>query len=532
MVSPGPGRNRAPGPAGSPSTLSGVPDVTQTRPAAPPETPLGTVTDWLGPALREVRHDRPGTVVTGVTLSSQRVSPGDLYVASPGARAHGAGYAADAVAAGAVAVLTDAEGATRCEDLDVPVLVVERPRGVVGSLAARVYGEPARDLTMLAVTGTQGKTTTTRLAEGALSAAGLPAAVIGTVGTRVNGRDVRTSLTTPEAPDLHALFALMREEGVQVCAMEVSSHALVMGRVDGVVFDVACFTNLGRDHLDFHETVEDYFQAKATLFSPEHARLGLVNVDDAHGRRLVHEARVPVRTFSASGADADWRASDVRLEPEGSTFTVHPPAGEPFEARVPLAGQFNVANALCAIAGLAEAGLDPRVVAAGMAASTGVPGRLERVDTGRDFLAVVDYAHKPDAVAAALEALRPMTAGRLVVVIGAGGDRDTGKRPLMGETAARLADVLVVTDDNPRTEDPAAIRAAVLAGAAQVPEGRRAEVHEVGGRREAIRLAVSLAGAGDTLVVAGKGHETGQEIAGTVHPFDDRVVLAEEMRAR
>ncbi|MGN6130399.1 MAG: UDP-N-acetylmuramoyl-L-alanyl-D-glutamate--2,6-diaminopimelate ligase [Nocardioidaceae bacterium] len=509
-----------------------MPDVTQTRPAAPPETPLGTLAGWLAADLREVRHDRPDTRVTGVTLSSQRVRAGDLYVASPGARAHGASYAADAVASGAVAVLTDAEGARLCEDLGVPVLVVDRPRAVVGGLAARVYGEPARALTMLAVTGTQGKTTTTRLAEGALSAAGVPAAVIGTVGTRVNGHDVKTSLTTPEAPDLHGLFALMREQGVRVCAMEVSSHALVMGRVDGVVFDVACFTNLGRDHLDFHETVEDYFQAKATLFTPEHARLGLVNIDDEHGRRLVREASISIRTFSASGAAADWRASDVRLEPEGSTFTVHPPSGEPFAASVPLAGQFNVANALCAIAGLAEAGLDPRAVAAGMASSAGVPGRLERVDVGQDFVALVDYAHKPDAVAAALEALRPTTAGRLLVVLGAGGDRDTGKRPLMGELAARLADVLVVTDDNPRTEDPAAIRAEVLAGAAGVPQEQRAEVHEVGGRRDAIRLAVSLAGPGDTLVVAGKGHETGQEVGGTLHPFDDRVVLAEEMRAR
>ncbi len=493
---------------------------------------MRTVAGWLGDTLVEVLGAADDVAVTGLTLSSQRAVPGDLYVAPAGTRAHGATYAAQAVEAGAVAVLTDPAGAALCPEIGVPVLVVDRPRQVLGSLAAHVYGDPATALRLVAVTGTQGKTTTTRLAEAALTAAGVPAAVIGTVGTRVNGTDVQTSLTTPEAPDLHGLFAVMREHGVVGCAMEVSSHALVMGRVDGVVFDVACFTNLGRDHLDFHADVEEYFAAKASLFTPERARLGLVNVDDEHGRRLVTEATVPVRTFSASGADADWRAVDVHLEPTGSTFTVLPPSGEPFAARVPLTGDFNVANALCAIAGLAEAGFDPRGVADAMATSGGVPGRLEQVDAGQDFLAVVDYAHKPDAVEAALTALRPLTKGRLIVVIGAGGDRDTGKRPLMGEVAGRLADVLVVTDDNPRTEDPAAIRSALLAGAGRVPEETRAVVHEQGDRRAAIRLAVSLAEAGDTVVVAGKGHEAGQEVHGTVHPFDDRTVLAEEMRTR
>ncbi|MGN6576641.1 MAG: UDP-N-acetylmuramoyl-L-alanyl-D-glutamate--2,6-diaminopimelate ligase [Nocardioides sp.] len=488
--------------------------------------------EWLGGHLLELRADDSGAVVTGLTLSSQRVRPGDLYAAPAGSSAHGASYAADAVAAGAVAVLTDPAGAELCAGLDVPVLVVDKPRTVLGMLSARVYGEPAAKLRLVAVTGTQGKTTTTRLAEAALTAAGVNAAVVGTVGTRVNGQDVKTSLTTPEAPDLHALFAVMAERDVAACAMEVSSHALVMGRVDGVVFDVACFTNLGRDHLDFHADVEDYFAAKASLFTPQRARLGLVNVDDEYGRRLVAEASIPVRTFSSAGSTADWQATDVVVRPEGSSFVVHTPGGDAFTAQVPLTGDYNVSNALCAIAALGEAGFDPRVVARGMAASGGVPGRLERVDAGQDFLAVVDYAHKPDAVTAALTALRPQATGRLIVVIGAGGDRDPGKRPLMGEIAARLADVVVVTDDNPRTEDPAAIRAAVLDGAGQVPAPERAEVCEVGDRREAIRTAVGLAGKGGVVVVAGKGHETGQEVAGTVHPFDDREVLREELAAR
>jgi UDP-N-acetylmuramoyl-L-alanyl-D-glutamate--2,6-diaminopimelate ligase len=382
----------------------------------------------------------------------------------------------------------------------------------------------AADLRLLAVTGTQGKTTITRLAEGALQLAGTSAAVIGTVGTRIAGADVASALTTPEAPELHALFAVMRERGVEACAMEVSSHALVMGRVDGVVFDVAAFINLGRDHLDFHADLEDYFRAKARLFTAERARLGLVNVDDEHGRRLVQEATIPVRTFSPSGADADWRATDVTTTPTGSAFTVHGPGVE-HRVEVPIPGEFNVANALCAAAGLAELGYDVATVAEGLARVAGVPGRLEPVDAGQDFLALVDYAHKPDAVSAVLTSLRSRTTGRLVVVIGAGGDRDRGKRPLMGEVAGRLADVLVVTDDNPRSEDPAAIRAELIAGA----EGTPAQLHEVGDRGEAIRLAVSLASAGDCVVVAGKGHETGQEVAGTVHPFDDRVELRQAL---
>jgi UDP-N-acetylmuramoyl-L-alanyl-D-glutamate--2,6-diaminopimelate ligase len=299
--------------------------------------------------------------------------------------------------------------------------------------------------------------------------------------------------------------------------------------VDGVVFDVAAFTNLGRDHLDFHQDLEDYFLAKASLFTPERARRGLVNVDDAHGRRLLDSPQIPLRSFSALGNDADWRAIDVALAPEGATFTVVGPDGVAFPAGVPLAGDFNVANALCAIAAAGEAGLDAAAVASGIAVGAGVPGRLERVDAGQDWLAIVDYAHKPDAVSAALDALRAITDGRLVVVLGAGGDRDHGKRPIMGEIAARLADVLVVTDDNPRTEDPAAIRAEVLAG---IPADAPAEVVEVGDRRAAIAYAVGLARTGDTVLVAGKGHETGQEIDGVVHPFDDREVVREEVVRR
>jgi UDP-N-acetylmuramoyl-L-alanyl-D-glutamate--2,6-diaminopimelate ligase len=435
-------------------------------------------------------------------------------------------FAADALGAGAVALLTDPAGAADAPP-GVPLLVVPEPRRLLGRLAAHVYGEPAAAMRMIGVTGTQGKTTTTRLAEGGLERAGVRAGVIGTVGTRIAGEEVKTTLTTPEAPDLHALFALMRERDVAACAMEVSSHALVMGRVDGVVFDVAVFLNLGRDHLDFHADVEDYYRAKASLFTPERARLALVSADDEHGRRLARETALPVRTFSAAGAEADWTVADVRPGTEGTTFRVLGP-GFDVEAGVPLPGAFNVSNALAAVAACAEAGLDAAAVAAGIAAGGGVPGRFERVEAGQPFTVVVDYAHKPDAVQAALDSLRPLTAGRLIVVLGAGGDRDPGKRPIMGEIAARLADVLVVTDDNPRTEDPAAIRAAVLTGARTGP----AEVLEEGDRRAAIAAALARARPGDVVVVAGKGHETGQEVDGVVHPFDDRQVVRELLEAR
>jgi UDP-N-acetylmuramoyl-L-alanyl-D-glutamate--2,6-diaminopimelate ligase len=498
--------------------------VRVTRPSTPTQTPIADLLALLegAPGLQSRGEAR----VTGVTLDSRRVLPGDLYAALPGARAHGADFAPAALAAGAVAVLTDPAGLATLPG-DVPALVVERPRAVLGRLSARIYDEPSTRMRMLGVTGTQGKTTTTRLLEGALGAVGLPAAVIGTVGTRVGGRDVRTALTTPEAPDLHGLFAMMGEQGIGTCAMEVSSHALVMGRVDGVVFDVATFLNLGRDHLDFHAGVEDYFRAKASLFTPERARRGLACADDAHGRRLLTEATIPMSSY-ALDTEADWRATGVELGPDGSAFLVRGPDGLELPASVPVPGRFNVANALAAIASAALVGLDPAQVARGLAAGAGVPGRLERVDAGQDFTLVVDYAHKPDAVEAVLTTLRPLTDGRLVVVIGAGGDRDPGKRPLMGEIAARLADVVVVTDDNPRTEDPAAIRAAVLDGA----RSGTAEVVEEGDRRAAIRAAVSLARSGDVVLVAGKGHETGQEVAGEVHPFDDRTVAAEEVRDR
>jgi UDP-N-acetylmuramoyl-L-alanyl-D-glutamate--2,6-diaminopimelate ligase len=308
--------------------------------------------------------------------------------------------------------------------------------------------------------------------------------------------------------------------------MEVSSHALVLGRVDGAVFDVAVFTNLSPEHMEFHTGMEDYFQAKAQLFTPRRSRLGVVNLDDEYGRRLVAEATVPLVTFSAQGRlDADWRAEDVEADLTGSAFTVVGPKGERLGATAPLPGPFNIANTLAAIAALAAAGLDPQSAAEGVASVPGVPGRLERVDAGQPYLAVVDYAHKTDAVESVLRALRATTRGRIHAVLGCGGDRDTTKRGPMGAALARLADTAVMTSDNPRSEDPLAILSAMLAGAAEVPVGQRAHVVVEPDRAAAVAAAVAAAEPGDIVLVAGKGHEQGQDIDGEVRPFDDREVL-------
>jgi UDP-N-acetylmuramoyl-L-alanyl-D-glutamate--2,6-diaminopimelate ligase len=318
------------------------------------------------------------------------------------------------------------------------------------------------------------------------------------------------------------LFAVMRERGVGICAMEVSSHALVMGRVDGVVFDLAVFTNLGRDHLDFHADMEDYFAAKAELFTPERASKGLVNIDDEYGERLAAISPIPLQTMSVSGKAADWNGRmDVdRSDPGSTAFEIDGPDGVSMQSAVPMPGEFNVANGLAAFAVCVEAGIGPDEVANALATASPVEGRMERINTGGGVSVVIDYAHKPDALVAALNALRPVTRGRLFLVIGAGGERDRGKRPIMGELGARLADVLVITDDNPRSEDPAAIRAELFAGTQVIGSGAR--VVELGDRRAAIRYAIEEATAGDAVLIAGKGHETGQEIEGSVYPFDDK----------
>ncbi len=500
------------------------------RPAYPQQRPLSALSTLLGVRLDAVGHSHsPNDLgfLSGLTLDSRSVKPGDLYVALPGARVHGAAFCADAVSAGAVAVLTDPDGRARATASGVPVFVLADPRARLGEIACWVYGNPSSRLRLIGVTGTSGKTTSTYLLESGLRAAGHLTGLVGGVELRIGQDRLASSLTTPEAPDLQALFAVMVERGVTAAAMEVSSHSLSLGRVAGTSFDVAVFTNLSQDHLDFHADLEDYFRAKASLFMPP--VIGVVNIDDKYGRKLASSALVPVTTFSASGADeADWRAVDVRSGADGSTFRLIGPGGIEADVSLGLAGVFNVANAVGALVALVEAGVRLEDAVAGMAACPGVPGRLERVPaSGLGVTAFVDYSHKPGAVEAVLRSLRPVTQGNLIIVLGCGGDRDRAKRPMMGAAAASLADVAILTSDNPRSEDPLAILAAMLDGVLSVPQTERARVIIEPDRAAAIAQAVALASPGDVVVVAGKGHETGQYVAGTVLPFDDRQVTAD-----
>ncbi|MEV6339801.1 UDP-N-acetylmuramoyl-L-alanyl-D-glutamate--2,6-diaminopimelate ligase [Nocardia vinacea] len=501
------------------------------------------------------RADLAQIQVTGIEQRSHAVQPGDLFAALPGAQAHGARFARDAVERGAVAVFTDPAGAELAGELGVPVLVREQPRSVLGELSGALYGNPSERLRIVGITGTSGKTTTAYLVEAGLAAGGLSTALIGTIETRIGGRRVPSALTTPEAPQLHAMFALMVEQGVDAVVMEVSSHALALGRVDGVRFAVGAFTNLSQDHLDFHADFEDYFAAKRRLFEPESpvaARTSVICVDDAWGRRLAADLTDPI-TVSTTGSGTWQLTGEVSAHGGEQEFTAAGP-GANVDVRLRLPGRYNVANGLLAVAVCTAAGVEPTVAAPALA-TVDVPGRMQRVERGQDFLAIVDYAHKPAAVESVIATLRGHLAagatrpeevaerghesdtagdigGRLAVVVGAGGDRDAGKRPLMGAAGARGADLLIITDDNPRSEDPAAIRAALRRGALAVPEVERGEVREIGDRAAAIAAAVDWARPGDVVLVAGKGHEAGQEIQGVKHPFDDREVLAVALERR
>ena len=464
--------------------------------------------------------------VTGVSLDSRAVLPGDLYAALPGHITHGASFAAVAVAAGAAAILTDAAGAAECEALGVPVLVVDRPRLVLGVVAAYVYGEPARGIQMLGVTGTNGKTTVAAMIESGLIAAGRTTGLIGTMGVHVGRTAYPGVRTTPEAPDLHGILSAMRQQGATSVVMEVSSIALEERRVDGVVYDIAAFTNLSQDHLDYHTTMESYFEAKAGLFTVERARFAVIGIDDKWGRTLRERCAIPAATWSLLDPRADWHA-----ERAVDGLFVNGTGGERQPLRVPMPGAFNIANAVCAYAVLRRAGVSPDDAARGIS-EVRVPGRMQVVDVGTGVVGIVDYAHSPDAIERVLRSVREERNGRMIAVLGAGGDRDRGKRPLMGRAAAGLADVILITDDNPRSEDPATIRSAIREGALQVSPAERAEIHEVADRAAAIRAAVALAETGDAVLVLGKGHEQGQEAGGVIGDFDDATALRAALAER
>jgi UDP-N-acetylmuramoyl-L-alanyl-D-glutamate--2,6-diaminopimelate ligase len=478
----------------------------------------GAVLSELVATLEDARVDGdPSVGVADVTYRSAEARQGSLFFCVPGGSVDGHDFASQAVAAGAVVIVTE-----RTLELSCTQVVVPSVREAMGPISAAFFRRPSDRLTLVGVTGTNGKTTTTYLLESIFSAAGTSPGVIGTTGVRVAGRAIPFDRTTPEAPDLQRLLAGMVDAGVRSVAMEVSSHGLDQHRVDGARYACSIFTNLSRDHLDYHGTLEEYFRAKARLFTPELSERGAVNRDSIEGRRLIEDHRIPILTFGLE-AGADLTPSDVEVSPSGVSFVLD---GTAF--RSPLRGTFNVYNCLGAVAAAREVGIEDAVIADGLSRLEGVPGRLQPLDVGQDFSVLVDYAHTPDSLDNVLRATRELAIdGRLIVVFGCGGDRDRGKRPLMGEVATRLADLSVLTSDNPRSEDPAAIIEEIAVGARR---GGRAYVVEPD-RRAAIRLALAKALTGDVVVIAGKGHETGQEFRGRVVPFDDRDVAREELAA-
>ncbi|HEX8053996.1 MAG TPA: UDP-N-acetylmuramoyl-L-alanyl-D-glutamate--2,6-diaminopimelate ligase [Thermoleophilaceae bacterium] len=457
----------------------------------------------------------PAAEISGLAYSSGSVEPGYLFFCVRGFKADGHDYAPDAVERGAAALVCE-----RPLGLGVPEHVVPDARAAMGPLAARFYGDPTETLRVAGVTGTNGKTTTTYLLRAILEAAGERTGLLGTVTSIVGGRAEPVERTTPEAIDLQRNFRRMLDAGDTACAMEVSSHALDLRRTDGIHFATRVFTNLTQDHLDFHPSMEAYFQAKRRLF--EGGAPSIVNVDDEYGRRLA--AELPDATTYAIECDAGYRALNVEFDPGGSRFTCATPDGE-VRVTTRLPGLFNVQNALAAAAAARSLGVPLDTAVEALARADRVPGRFEPVDEGQRFTALVDYAHTPDSLDNVLRAARQITRGRLHVVFGAGGDRDRSKRPQMGEVASRLADRVIVTSDNPRSEDPDSIVDQILAGTG--PDAEREP-----DRRRAIELAMTSAAPGDVVVVAGKGHEQGQEFeGGRKEPFDDVTVVREALRA-
>jgi UDP-N-acetylmuramoyl-L-alanyl-D-glutamate--2,6-diaminopimelate ligase len=491
--------------------------------------PLGELTAGLG----RLRGD-PATRVQAIAIDSRQVTPGSLFVARRGLHVDGHRFAADAVARGAVAVVIEESAhVPELDRLPVPVVQVSAGDAALAHIACRIQGHPSHELTVVAVTGTNGKTTVTHLVASAFLAAGRPAVVFGTLGYGPPGGELSpTQHTTPPAPEYQGILRHLVDQGIEAVASEVSSHALKTDRTLGTRFAAAIFTNLTRDHLDFHHDPADYLASKRRLFEREargddHPLVAVINVDDPSASHFIAAAKRSgdrVLTTSQRGPADVW-LEEVELRPAGSTLVIaHPRGRSPVNLRLP--GDFNVANCLSAFAAAIGLGLDPAVVARGLESVARVPGRLERVEGG-DFEVLVDYSHTPDALVTVLKTARGVTRGKLIAVFGCGGDRDRGKRPLMAEAGTRLADIAILTTDNPRSEDPAAILAEMEAG---IPAGRAYEV--VPDRRAAIERAIALSGPGDVVVLAGKGHETVQIVGDRRLPFDDRDEARRALRAR
>lgn len=486
------------------------------RPLANCSKPLSAVLSVVGAQCAEITES---VNVTGISQSSNEISTGDLFIALPGEKFHGAQFAADAVERGAVAVLTDLTGAAMVTG--VPVLVVENPRRAAGVISAWFYEEPMRDLYSVGVTGTNGKTTVTTLLHQIMQAAGRESGLIGTVETRIGSEILLSKRTTPESAELQGLIATMRERHMRNLVMEVSSHAITLERIRGSHFAVVGFTNLSQDHLDFHKSMEEYFLAKAKLFTFEYADLAVINIDDVYGARLAAMTELPIMSLSRTNTKATWHFASITRDYVGAAIAIRGSGGILIEGKTILQGGFNYDNLLMAVAIATESGIDPIDIAAILPQLTGAVGRLEAVRLGQNFTALVDYAHSPDAVARVLETAHEITTGSVIAVLGCGGDRDASKRSLMGLALRDGADIAIYTSDNPRSEKPEDILVQmVLDIDVQEPN----EV--ITDRKAAIRAAVNHATAGDVVIVLGKGHEKGQEISGVIYPFDDRIELA------
>lgn len=482
---------------------------------------LSEIANLIGSS--EVISGKNDLRIHGLTLDSNDVIEGDLFVALPGLKVHGAKFVESAVANGAVAVLTDSSAEI---DIDVPVIRVANPRFWLGIVADKFYRNPSSAINVIGITGTNGKTTTSYLLQQIWEFNNRTSGLIGTVETRIGDEIFPTIRTTPEAPELQSTFAIMRERHNLNVVIEVSSHALALNRVEGTKFSVVAFTNLSQDHLDFHKNMEDYYQAKSRLFKFGFAEKAIINIDDSWGKRLFDETKIEKISVSTHNDQANWKIIETSSSNSKVQLTITGPGGILLSIESPLIGDYNGANVLMALALAVESGIDPLAAADALNTAKGAPGRMESIDLGQSFSAIVDYAHTPDAVTAALKAIRGATKGKIIAVLGCGGDRDTTKRSLMGNSLISGADIAIFTSDNPRSENPLSILD-------QMHEGiQLAENHFViVDRREAIKFAVDKASQNDCVVILGKGHETGQEIMGKISPFDDRVELKNAIRS-
>ena len=459
-------------------------------------------------------------VISGVSINAQKVVPGDLFIAFAGANTHGISYLEQAISNGAVAVLSDKKIET-----SIPSFIHPKPREIVGSISAWLYGNPFKSLKAIGITGTNGKTTTANLVKQIWQLNSIKSGLIGTLGVEIANEKLESTRTTPEADDLQAIAAAMVEQGCKNLAMEVSSHAIDQGRIKGAKYEVVAFSNLTQDHLDYHLSMENYFQAKANLFASEYAKAAVINIDDSYGKKLLKQVKIPVVTVSRKDSTADWYLAKAEIKNGLYQVEIKSKSGESLSENFALLGDYNLDNLLLAVAIVNSAGLSLDKIASTISKLQSVPGRLESVNAGQKFTALVDYAHTPDAVERVIATVKSATNGKIIGVLGCGGDRDASKRSLMGHALFNGCDLAIFTSDNPRSESAEAILKQMTAG---IDLGKKGLVEL--DRKSAINLAVENAQSGDVVLLMGKGHESGQEVNSVVTPFDDRVELAESIK--